>query len=96
MPKHCWERSTAWSFLMLGRGVALAAALWYAASCIDVVVSEWPARLLLWTLFALVQGCVLFGPWIIGHECGHGRWEGAGSIASCLKLWKLLGHNVGQ
>ncbi len=74
VPVHCWERSTAWSFLLLGRGVALAATLWWLCGALDSLAEHWAAQVLLWTLFALVQGCVLYGPWIVGHECGHGRW----------------------
>ncbi|KAJ3053448.1 Delta(12)-fatty-acid desaturase, partial [Quaeritorhiza haematococci] len=48
----------------------MAAALWWAATCIDgylPVAARWVA----WPVYWVCQGVVLTGLWVIAHECGH-------------------------
>lgn len=80
IPKHCFERDLATSFKYLAVDLAVVAALFLAANRIDSLVTEDGlfgasapyARALVWVAYWIVQGCVMTGLWVIGHECGHG------------------------
>lgn len=64
VPSHCWERPLWKSFFFLFRDLASIGALY-------VVAYMYGSGFFFWTLFGMAQGCLFFGPWIIGHECGH-------------------------
>jgi len=72
IPEHCFKRNTALSLgyaalslaLTLGTG-ALAAAF------IPLQASAWP----LWLAYALVNGTIATGVWVIAHECGHNAFS---------------------
>jgi omega-6 fatty acid desaturase (delta-12 desaturase) len=74
VPPHCFVRSTLRSFSFLAFDCLLAAAiflaLWKARSVAP------PAALLpLWLAYAVVQGTVCTGIWVLAHECGHGAFS---------------------
>jgi len=82
IPAHCWERSLLKSFSYLFTDLAVVAVLFYFAKHIDTVVVEETfgsvapmLRHVLWTAYWVVQGCVMTGLWVIGHECGHGGFS---------------------
>lgn len=60
---------------MLSRDLFVIGCLYYVASFIDVVATHTWSRLLLWSAWGLLQGCMWFGPWILGHEAGHGAFS---------------------
>jgi len=43
-------------------------------------------RHLLWMCYWAVQGCVMTGLWVIGHECGHGGFSDSGSLNDLVGL----------
>lgn len=75
IPKHCFIRSAPRSLLSVARDICMAIANWYifhsmanVAGIQDYSVQWW----LLWALpFALVQGWIFTGIWVLAHECGH-------------------------
>ncbi|MES1911642.1 MAG: hypothetical protein MHM6MM_004045 [Cercozoa sp. M6MM] len=74
IPAHCFERSYVLSFSYLG--VNLLVALWLGVLAWHFLPSlpMW-AQCLLWPVYIFVQGCVMTGLWVIGHECGHGGFS---------------------
>lgn len=82
IPKECFQRSYFWSLFYLARDCATAAAFAYGTSHVlstdlpdlgnPVAVLAWVAG---WTFYAFWMGTILTGPWVIGHECGHGAFS---------------------
>lgn len=71
IPKDCLKKET-------GRSLLFA-----ASSVVQVVlcgILAWKfipmtaAAIPLWILYAIVQGTLAIGAWVIGHECGHGAF----------------------
>ncbi|PLN78489.1 fatty acid desaturase-domain-containing protein [Aspergillus taichungensis] len=74
IPDHCFERSATRSLLYVARDVLYAGVLIYAASYIDSIPTG-SLRVVAWTLYTFLQGCVGTGLWILAHECGHGAFS---------------------
>ena len=80
IPKHCFERSYVKSMYYTLRDTAWAVACVYATSQImsttvpsqGIDVALW---VLGWNAYAFAMGTIMFGPWILGHECGHGAFS---------------------
>jgi len=82
IPKECFERSYFWSMFYLFRDCAMAAGFAYGTSQVlstdlpdltnPVAVLTWVAG---WTFYAFWMGTILTGPWVLGHECGHGAFS---------------------
>lgn len=73
IPAHCYERSTLRSSAYLALDVAMISSLAVAACYIDSPRLGLPsaARFALWTVYALLQGMIGTGLWVLAHECGH-------------------------
>jgi len=71
IPSHCFKRSYTISLRYLIVDLAIIFALFYAATFIDAC-SYGLLRVILWVTYWMVQGCIMTGLWVIGHECGHG------------------------
>jgi len=56
------------------RDIIYAGVLVYLALHISMLPSL-PLRILAWSLYSFVQGCVGTGIWILAHECGHGSFS---------------------
>ncbi|KAL4803815.1 fatty acid desaturase-domain-containing protein [Aspergillus unguis] len=74
IPAHCFERSLLTSSLYVVRDLIYAGTLFYLALQIDTLPSL-PLRILAWTAYGFMQGCVGTGIWILAHECGHGAFS---------------------
>ena len=86
IPPHCFERSALHSSLYLVMDLALVLAL---ALLLTYVAVPFAAQLsvlapinfasviraLPWLAYWVVQGSVMVGLWIVGHECGHGAFS---------------------
>lgn len=77
VPKHCFERSYVKSLYYTARDTAWAVGCVYATS--QLLSTEIPAEpteiavwALGWSFYAFAMGTIMFGPWILAHECGHG------------------------
>lgn len=80
IPKHCFERSYIKSIYYTLRDTAWAVGCVYATS--QMMSTEIPSQLpdlalwvLGWNVYAFAMGTIMFGPWILGHECGHGAFS---------------------
>jgi len=79
IPAHCFKRSALWSSVFIARDSLLAAAV--GAVAYNVLPFEWtPLAVLGWVVYAAVQGTVLTGLWVIGHECGHQAFSSSALI----------------
>ena len=82
IPKECFERSYFWSMFYLVRDYTIAAAFVYGASQVlttdlpniqdPVAVGKWIAS---WSFYSFWMGTIMTGPWVLGHECGHGAFS---------------------
>lgn len=72
IPAHCFERSLVRSLMCVVRQVVYCISLtWLAVSLLGVVwISPW-LRVVIYLGYLALQGCVLFGFWVLGHEAGH-------------------------
>ncbi|KAL4746222.1 hypothetical protein BDW72DRAFT_185373 [Aspergillus terricola var. indicus] len=75
IPKHCFNRSLLISSAYVLRDLLYASVLFYFALQIDTLFSSQPLRILAWTAYGFLQGCVGTGIWILAHECGHGAFS---------------------
>lgn len=83
IPEHCFQRSYVTSFRYLFVDLAVVAALFYCSSFIDATLTDarfgatagWALRVVAWTAYWWIQGNVMTGLWVIGHECGHGGFS---------------------
>jgi len=83
IPAHCFERPLWKSFGYLFVDLAGVLAMWYASTYIEVFATAerfgttgaFVVSHLLWLAYWLVQGNIMTGIWVIGHECGHGGFS---------------------
>ncbi|KAL4915100.1 fatty acid desaturase-domain-containing protein [Aspergillus aurantiobrunneus] len=73
IPAHCFERSAVTSLSYVFRDVAVLASVFYVFHnyVTPETVPSYPARVLLWGLYTVVQGLFGTGVWVLAHECGH-------------------------
>lgn len=82
IPPHCFERSYIWSMAYLVRDLTMATAFVYATNQVlstdvpsyrePLAVVTWIAG---WSFYAFWMGTIMTGPWVVGHECGHGAFS---------------------
>lgn len=73
IPAHCYERSAVRSLSYVARDITVLASVFYVFHnyVTPETVPNFPARVLLWTLYTVVQGLFGTGVWVLAHECGH-------------------------
>ena len=64
-----FRRSIIKSFFFVLRDISFTVAVYSIFSQVET------DSLLLWTMYAIVQGTVWTGLWVIAHECGHGAFS---------------------
>lgn len=78
IPPHLFKANVATSWYYIARDFALFAVIAAATNiCLSLTDNTW-ARVAIWTAYAVTQGMVGFGLWVIGHECGHQAFFGDG------------------
>ena len=90
IPKHCFERSYLKSLYFTARDTAWAVGFVYATSkVLSTEIPSEPAEIALWALgwafYACGMGTIMFGPWILAHECGHGKLEMSCFLQGCMQ-----------
>ncbi|KAK5659212.1 hypothetical protein OQA88_1303 [Cercophora sp. LCS_1] len=77
IPKHCFERSAVRSMGYVFRDMILLATTFYIFHNYNTpeVIPSKPARVVLWGLYAFMQGLFGTGLWVLAHECGHGAFS---------------------
>nr|AZO92969.1 delta-12 fatty acid desaturase [Idesia polycarpa] len=70
IPPHCFERSLLRSFSYVVYDLLITSLLGYIATTYFHLL---PSHLAYsaWPIYWILQGCILTGLWVIGHECGH-------------------------
>ncbi|KAJ5975920.1 Fatty acid desaturase type 1 [Penicillium waksmanii] len=73
IPAHCFHRSAITSLYYVFRDIAILASVFYLFNhyVTPEYVPSMPARVVLWTLYTVIQGMVGTGVWVLAHECGH-------------------------
>ncbi|KAL1969345.1 hypothetical protein VTN77DRAFT_9538 [Rasamsonia byssochlamydoides] len=73
IPPHCYERSAVKGLYYVGRDIALMAGTFYIFHnyVTPETVPYMPVRVVLWTLYTVLQGLFGTGLWVLAHECGH-------------------------
>lgn len=73
IPRHCYERSAVKGLYYVGRDCALMAITFYIFHnyVTPETVPSMPLRVVLWTLYTVLQGLFGTGLWVLAHECGH-------------------------
>jgi len=74
IPQHCFEKNTFTSIAYLISSLVLTLALPILAWITLPTPSLHPLSVFCWTLFALIEGTVATGCWVLAHECGHGAF----------------------
>lgn len=76
IPPHCFERSMLKSFGYLALDFVIVGLLF---GCAYVVLEQRSlplyCQLIGYSIYWFFQGSVLFGVWVIGHECGHSAFS---------------------
>jgi len=94
IPKHCFDRPLWKSFGYLAVDLVACAALFYLSTHITTFASDaklgssvgpW-VRAALWCAYWWVQGNVMTGLWVIGHECGHGGFAASSTLSNVVGL----------
>jgi omega-6 fatty acid desaturase / acyl-lipid omega-6 desaturase (Delta-12 desaturase) len=88
IPKHCFERSALTSFKYLFVDIAIMCVLFAAANHIDTVFSSSPyiVRAVAWVTYWVLQGCIMTGMWVVGHECGHQAFSSSTALNDTVGL----------
>lgn len=73
IPAHCYERSAIRSLSYVARDLFVLASVFYVFHnyVTPETVPSYTARVLLWTLYTIIQGLFGTGVWVLAHECGH-------------------------
>jgi omega-6 fatty acid desaturase (delta-12 desaturase) len=81
VPAHCFERSYFKSFLHLAMDLLfIAASLWFVCAVWNPSMLPKPLSWIGWMIFAIIQGSVMTGVWVIAHECGHQAFSPSGLV----------------
>lgn len=82
IPSECFERSYIWGMAYLIRDLIVAGGFLYATTSVlstdlpdirnPVAVVGWMVG---WLFYAFWMGTIMTGPWVVGHECGHGAFS---------------------
>ncbi|EDO40389.1 predicted protein [Nematostella vectensis] len=86
VPAHCFERSFLKSTLYLIWDLLMVVALLLVAIWVYNAGLPWYVQVLFWPAYWFCQGCVLFGVWIVAHECGHYSYCDSKAICDWLGL----------
>jgi fatty acid desaturase len=97
IPAHCFERSYFWSTYYVFRDTAWAVGCVYITS--QLLSTDIPSEsidlvkwVLGWSAYIFSMGTIMFGPWILGHECGHGAFSPSQTFNDCFGF--ILHHIV--
>ncbi|KAK1386688.1 Oleate desaturase [Heracleum sosnowskyi] len=70
IPPHCFERSLLHSLAYLIVDFIANYLMYFVASNYFHLL-PYKLAYLAWPVYGFCQGCVMYGLWVIGHECGH-------------------------
>ena len=79
IPARCFERSLLRNVCYVLRDSLLAICIGYLAHQ-NIPIELSIASALGWTVYCFIQGTIVMGLWVIGHECGHGAFSNSSII----------------
>ncbi|PYH98514.1 hypothetical protein BO71DRAFT_395108 [Aspergillus ellipticus CBS 707.79] len=73
IPPHCYERRALTSLSYVFRDLFCLATVFlvFHNYVTPKTIPSYPARVVLWALYTVVQGLFGTGVWVLAHECGH-------------------------
>ncbi|KIN04761.1 hypothetical protein OIDMADRAFT_157062 [Oidiodendron maius Zn] len=73
IPKHCFNRSGLRGLSYVARDIGSLALTFFLFNkfVTPEYVPSYPARVVLWALYTVIQGLFGTGLWVLAHECGH-------------------------
>jgi omega-6 fatty acid desaturase (delta-12 desaturase) len=88
IPPHCFKHSLLKSFGYLFRDLIVVFAVALVAIYLDSKITaiglhpfaNFVVKLAVWLSYWAINGCVMTGLWVIGHECGHGGFSNSAAI----------------
>jgi len=94
IPAHCFEHSLLYSFGYLLKDLSIVLGVAFAVTSLDNLLASTvihPAvnfflRVILWLGYWAVNGCVMTGLWVLGHECGHGGFAASAMVNNVVGL----------
>ncbi|TFY62175.1 hypothetical protein EVG20_g6798 [Dentipellis fragilis] len=84
-----FHRSTTKSLIYLARDIFMASVLVFLTQLVDAALLQasaanifilWTLRVILWLVYWWIQGLVMTGLWVLGHDCGHGAFSSSNWI----------------
>ncbi|KAF9375282.1 Acyl-lipid omega-3 desaturase [Podila verticillata] len=72
IPAHLFLRNTTTSLMYVAKDLFTVATVFYSATFIDTLPSS-ALKIPAWIAYWIIQGTVMTGLWVIGHECVHGN-----------------------
>lgn len=75
LPKHCFEPVLSLSLYYVFRDLAILFVLYHTTDLSYYYLPSWLFWLGVTPSYWLVQGTVLFGIFVLGHDCGHGSFS---------------------
>lgn len=77
IPPHCFQRSMLKSFGYLASDFVIVSSLFLCAYILlEQQSPPFYCQLVGYSLYWFCQGSVLFGVWVLAHECGHSAFSG--------------------
>jgi len=88
IPPHCFKHSLLYSFGYLFRDAVIVLGVALAVTYLDSIITshgfgplvKFFLKAALWLSYWAINGCVMTGLWVIGHECGHGGFAASAAI----------------
>ncbi|KAF2186603.1 delta-12 fatty acid desaturas-like protein [Zopfia rhizophila CBS 207.26] len=71
IPAHCFKPLYRWGLWYLFRDVALMMGVMASAYHLIPMINSSIVRFVIWILYGYLEGLIMTGIWVLGHECGH-------------------------
>ncbi|MCJ1246811.1 hypothetical protein MMC30_004020 [Trapelia coarctata] len=85
IPTHCWKPLYRWAIWYIFRDVTMVVTVMMAASTYIPLIENTFSRYCAWWFYGYVEGLLMTGIWVLGHECGH----------SAFSPSEVLNHSTG-
>jgi len=96
IPSHCFERSLlkSSSYIVMDlTGISILLCIGYYFDSHYSEKTSWLVSIVFWNVLWFVQGAIMFGIWIIAHECGHqafSKWKSVNDLVGWVLHSALL------
>ncbi|KAF9310046.1 hypothetical protein BG003_008984 [Podila horticola] len=83
IPAHLFLRDTTTSLMYVAKDLFTIAAIFYSATFIETLPSS-ALKIPAWIAYWIIQGTVMTGLWVLGHECTHGNLSDSKTINTII------------